>query len=49
MKRMIEGAITALFKDNRGENVRVIWLTDVTRPPTVDNVPEHLAVYKVAA
>jgi hypothetical protein len=49
MKRMIEAAITALFKDNRGENVRVIWLTDVAKPQAVDDVPEHLAVYKIAA
>ena len=52
MKPMVEEAIKRLFRDNRGENVKVIWLENTIRFPVVENVPERLerlAICKEAA
>jgi hypothetical protein len=48
MKPMIEIAIRRLFKDNRGENVRVIWLSNIANFPMVEDVPARLAIYPVS-
>lgn len=48
MKETVETAIKRLFKDNRGVNVNVIWVNNVSaiKRKKTSSLPEKLAVYR---
>jgi hypothetical protein len=45
MKPTIEAAIKRLFRDNRKQEVNIIWLADIGEFEHVKNLPARLAIY----